>query len=119
MSALWTLGAVGIYVDGLERNGENILAEIDIIAATSTTLHYYGSKSARWSIKGHFWGRTNESTLQGYALSSSNRTFSGPFSFSVSLAIKTIKTRRVPDKTGEATAATGEFFACEIEGIAQ
>lgn len=119
MSALWTLGAVGIYVDGLECDGENILAEIDVIAATTTTLHYYGSKSRRWSIKGHFWNRTNESTLLGYAASSTQRTFSGPFSFSKTLAIKSVKTRRIPDKTGEALSSTGEFFACEIEAIEQ
>ena len=117
MAALWTLGAVGIYVDSFEPSRKGIWAELQVIEDTDTTLHWYGSESTRHSLRGHFWDRANYTTLKGYMAASDTRTLTGPFGLSIDLKILDMRFRRIPDKRGEATASTGEFFQVEIEAI--
>jgi len=114
MAALWTLGAIGIYVNSIERQKDAIWAEIDIIDATSTELHWYGAKSARWRFGGTVWGTSNIDTLEGYANASTSRTFTGPNTFSKAFKLINIKSRRIPDKTD----LTNECFAVDLEMIA-
>ena len=113
MAALWNLGAVGIYVNRLEREKKGIWAEIDIIDATSTTLHWYGSRSARWRIGGTLWGRSNIDTLEGYLDSSTTRALTGPNSLNVNFKIMGVNARRIPDKTD----VTNECFGVDVEMI--
>lgn len=111
MAALWTLGAVGIYVNGLDREKEGIWAEIDIIDATATTLHWYGAKSARWRLRGTIWGRSEIDTLEGYENASDSRTLTGPNALSVAFKVLKVVSRRIPDKTD----TTNECFGVEVE----
>jgi hypothetical protein len=113
MAALWTFGAVGVYVNSLEDDQSNIWAEIDIIDATETELHWYGAKSERWNIGGTLWGRSDRDTLKGYARSSSTITLTGPNTLSVGFKVAKVTSRRIPDKTD----VTNECFAVTIEGI--
>lgn len=113
MAALWTLGAVGIYVNRFEREKEGIWAEIDIIDATSTTLHWYGAKSARYRIGGTLWGTSDIATLEGYEDSSDSRTLTGPNAFSDDFKIKKVSSRRIPDKTNVSV----ECWGVEVEMI--
>ena len=115
MAALWTLGAVGIYVDSFSRKKDAIWAEIDIIDATTTTLHWYGSRSVNVRLRGHLWTRSNIDTLEGYCDSSTTRTLAGPNSLSWTVAVKSLDATRVPDKTN----LTNEFFRVEMELIKQ
>lgn len=115
MAALWTLGAVGIYIDSLEPSRKPIWAELQVIEDTDTTLHWFGSESRRYSIRGHFWDRANYETLDGYLTSSDSRTLTGPHSFSEEIKILDLRVRRIPDKRGEAASAAGEFFQVEME----
>lgn len=113
MAALWTLGAVGIYVNRFEHEGEAVWAEIDIINATSTTLHWYGAKSGRYRIAGTLWGTSDKDTLHGYKDSSTSRTLTGPNAFSEDFKIKKVTSRRIPDKTD----ITNECWGVEVEMI--
>lgn len=115
MAALWTLGAVGIYVDGLERQREGKWAEIDVIDATTTTLHYYGAGSVRYRLRGHLWGSSSISTLEGYIAGGTSRTLTGPNAFSEDFKVKDITSRRRPDKTD----VTNELWQVELELILQ
>jgi len=114
---LWALGAVGLYVDSYEPSRKAIWAELQVIEDDETTLHYYGSESPRRSLRAHFWDRANWTTLQGYAGSGTTRTLTGPHALNEDLKILDIRARRIPDKTGEAAAATGEFYQVELEVI--
>lgn len=113
MAALWNLGAVGVYVNRLDRQKDAIWAEIDIIDATSTELHWYGSKSGRWRVSGTVWGRSNIDTLEGYADASTSRTFTGPNALSLDFKLIKSSSRRIPDKTD----LTNECFSVELEMI--
>jgi len=53
----WSLDGVTIYVDNdTEDKGEPIYGQIQILDATTTTLHYAGAKSRTRTIK--FWLET-------------------------------------------------------------
>jgi len=114
-AALWTLGAVGIYVDSLARRKDAIWAEIDIIDATTTTMHYYGARSVVYRVRGHLWGRSNIDTLEGYLNASTSRSFTGPNSLSLTVKIKSVESTRIPDKTD----TTNELFRVEAELVVQ
>lgn len=110
---LWTMGAVGIYIDGIEVEDNGIWAEIQVIDATSTTLHYYGAESPRWRFRGHLWGTSSVATLRGYKNADTTRTMTGPNAFNKDFKIKQVRSRRIPDKTD----VTNEFWEVEIEAI--
>jgi len=53
----WSLAAITIYCDSdTEDKGEPIYGQIQILDATTTTLHYAGAKSRTRTIK--FWIET-------------------------------------------------------------
>lgn len=115
MAALWTLGGIGVYIDSLSRKKDSIWAEIDIIDATTTTLHWFGAKSVHYRVRGHLWGRSNIDTLEGYCNSSATRTLSGPNSLTLTVNILNIDSTRIPDKSD----ITSECFRVEAELIVQ
>jgi hypothetical protein len=113
MAALWTFGGVSIYINSLQRRKEAIWAEIDIIDATATELHWYGAKSPHWRVAGTLWGASDIDTLEGFADASDSRTFAGPNGFSESFKLVSIESRRIPDKTD----VTNECFGVDLEII--
>jgi len=116
MAALWSVGSVGVYVDGLKRRKDGIWAEIDIIDATTTTMHYYGAKSVNLRVHGHLWGASNITEgLELYCNSSTSITFSGPNEFSETVKLKNVEATRIPDKTD----VTNEFFSVDMEMVIQ
>ena len=114
-AALWTLGAVSVYIDSLARRKDAIWAEIDIINATTTTMHYYGARSVTYRARGHLWGRSNIDTLEGYCDASTSRTLAGPNALSLTTKLKSIESTRIPDKTD----TTNELFRVEMELVVQ
>ena len=113
MAALWTLGAVGIYVDGFEFQRRGNWAEIDILDASDTTLHYYGATSARYRMRGHLWGTSNVETLKGYIAGGTTRTLTGPNALSKDFKVMDVTARRRPDKTD----TSNELWQVELELI--
>lgn len=111
MAALWTLGDVGIYVDGFSRRQNNIWAEIQVIEDDETILHWFGAESERVRIRGHLWGTSNVDTLTGYARASTSKTLTGPNTYSQTFKIMSVNAERRPDKTN----VTSEFWEMEIE----
>lgn len=111
MAALWSVGSVGVYVNDLERSKEGLWAEIDIIDATETTLHWFGAKSVRYRVSGTVWDRDNIDTLEAYMEASTTRVFAGPNSLSENMKLINVSSRRIPDKSD----VTNECFRVEIE----
>jgi len=112
-AALWTLGAVGIYINSKEFEKEAIWARIEVIGATSDTLHYYGSKSTDLNISGHVTTSADVATLEGYCDSDTTRTLTGPNGFSKDCKVVRVRSRRVPD----ASDVTKSIYLVQVELI--
>ena len=111
MAALWSIGSTGIYVDGLSRRKDSTWAEIDVISATTTVQHWYGSRSLEFRVRGHLWGLGNIEDLESYHDQSDAQTFAGPNGFSKQVILKNVDSRRIPDKTD----TSNEFYQVELE----
>jgi len=97
-TALWSVGAVGIYVNDHDLQQDAVIGEMHVLDALSSTKHYSGSMGLKGNVAGILvttgCSGPELATLQGYVESAASRTLTGDMGSVGDFKVKSVQAKR-------------------------
>jgi len=79
MAPGWSFGSVSFYGEELETSHEVKRAEIFVLDATASVLHFFGAGSNHLNVTGIVIGDTNKTQLETWSKAGTSQTLTAPW----------------------------------------